>query len=52
MLLGFLILILINYLGSYIGISIGINWINALVVGILGLPGAALLLILHWLTII
>ena len=47
--LGFVALILINFFGSFIGISIGVNWLNAAIVGILGLPGVALLLILQWL---
>ena len=46
---GFAALIVINFLGGFLGISIGINWTNALVVGVLGLPGVALLLILQWL---
>jgi len=45
---GFLALFVINFLGGYIGISIGVNWINAVVIGIFGLPGVALLLILPW----
>ena len=51
-LLGFVSLILLNFVGAFIGISIGINWLNAAVVGILGLPGVALLLILQWLMVI
>lgn len=51
-LLGFVALILINYLGGFIDISIGVNWMNALVVGVLGVPGVALLLILQWLMVI
>ncbi len=46
--LGFVGLFLANWLGSYIGISLGINLINALVVGSLGLPGLVLLLLLRW----
>jgi inhibitor of the pro-sigma K processing machinery len=46
---GFISLILINFFGSWLGISIGVNWINAAVVGIFGLPGVALLLVLQWL---
>ncbi len=49
--LGFLALILCNYLGGYIGIPIGINWPNALVVGVLGPSGLALLLLLRWLLV-
>ena len=48
-LIGFVVLILINKFGSYIGVTLGVNWINAAVVGILGVPGVALLLILRWL---
>ena len=48
-LLGFAVLIIVNFLGSFIGISLGVNWINAVVIGLLGLPGVALLLVLQWL---
>jgi len=51
-LLGFAALFLINFLGGLIGISIAVNWINAAVVGILGLPGIALLLLIKWLTLL
>ena len=51
-LIGFIALILINFFGSFIGISIGINWINALIIGLLGVPGVALLLVLQWLLLI
>ena len=47
--IGFVALLALNFLGGYIGISLGINWVNALVVGVFGLPGAALLLLLQWL---
>ena len=46
---GFISLVLINFFGSWIGLSIGVNWFNAVIVGIFGLPGVALLLILQWL---
>ncbi|MCL2563404.1 MAG: pro-sigmaK processing inhibitor BofA family protein [Oscillospiraceae bacterium] len=49
---GFVALFLLEFLGGGLGISLGINWINALVIGILGLPGVGLLLILQWLMII
>jgi inhibitor of the pro-sigma K processing machinery len=51
-LLGFVTLFLLNFFGSYIGISIGLNWLNAVVVGVFGLPGLAVLLVLKWLLII
>lgn len=46
---GFLTLLLLNFLGGFIGISLGLNWINAIIVGIFGLPGVGFLLILQWL---
>ena len=49
---GFVVLFILNFLGGFIGISLGLNWVNAIVVGILGLPGVGLLLILQWLLII
>jgi len=50
-LVGFVVLWLINFFGAYLGISIGMNWVNALVIGVLGVPGAALLLILKYLAL-
>ena len=46
---GFLVLFVLNFLGQFIGISLGITWFNAIVVGIFGLPGVGFLLILQWL---
>lgn len=34
--------------GSLIGVSLGVNLCNALVVGLLGIPGFGLLLMLNW----
>ena len=45
---GFLLLLAVNFVGSWAGLSLGLNWINALVAGVLGLPGVALLLILKF----
>ncbi len=47
-LLGFAGLLLVNLLGGRLGFSLGVNLLNALTVGILGLPGLALLLLLRW----
>ena len=47
--MGFLFLFCLNFLGAYINISIGINLINALIAGVLGLPGLGLLLAVKWL---
>lgn len=46
---GFLCLLLINLLGCAVGFQIGISAVTATTVGILGLPGALLLLALEWL---
>lgn len=51
-LIGFLALFAINYLGGFIGITLAINWLNAVIVGVLGVPGLALLLMLKWLTVL
>lgn len=31
-----------------LGLTLGVNWFNALALGLLGLPGLALLLLLQW----
>lgn len=43
--LGALILYLINILGAICGLHIGINIITAVIVGLLGIPGAILLVL-------
>ena len=48
-LVGFVILFLLNFAGSLFGLSLGINWFNALVVGFFGAPGVVLLLLLKYL---
>lgn len=44
---GALLLFVINFVGKYVGISIGINAITSLVVGVLGIFGVILILILQ-----
>ena len=46
--LGFVGLALVNLLGSAVGISLNVNWFNALVSGILGIPGVLLLLLFKY----
>lgn len=46
-LFGFLALFLINFFGDPLGIALGINWINAIVIGILGVPGAVVLIFIN-----
>ncbi len=45
--LGFLSLFAINFAGGHVGINVAINLINAVFIGILGLPGAVTLLIVQ-----
>lgn len=45
--LGAILLYIINLIGGIWGLHIGINVITALIVGILGIPGAILLTILQ-----
>lgn len=47
-LLGFLALWATNLTAGITGITLGLNLLNALVIGILGLPGFVLLLLTQW----
>lgn len=46
--LGFGAVWLLNFTTSVTGLSLGLNWFNALLIGILGLPGFGLLLLVQW----
>lgn len=46
--LGFLALWAVELTSGFTGIALGLNLWNALVVGILGLPGFVLLLLVQW----
>ena len=46
---GFIALVILNFFGGLVGLSLTVNLINCLVAGILGLPGVVLLLILKYL---
>ena len=48
-LLGVGTLFLLNLTEAVTGISLGVNLLNALVIGILGVPGLGLLLLVQWL---
>lgn len=50
--LGIVVIWLINTFGSSLGISIPLNFITALVVGILGIPGVIILVLLNLIGII
>jgi len=45
---GFLSLWVLNLTASLTGITLGLNLLNALIIGILGLPGLVLLLLVQW----
>ncbi len=45
---GLVALALFAQVGRFIGISLGVNLVNALVLGLLGVPGFGLLLMLQW----
>jgi len=45
---GFLTLFAFGKVGSLIGVTLGINLVNALVLALLGAPGFGLLLMLRW----
>ncbi len=51
-LLGIVVIWLINTFGSSLGISIPLNFITALVVGVLGIPGVIILVLLNLIGII
>lgn len=46
-LLGFVVLFVFNYLGGFIGLSITVGWLSAIVAGVLGIPGIILLLLIE-----
>lgn len=45
---GLAVLALFSQFGQLLGISLGVNLVNALVLGLLGVPGFGLLLMLQW----
>ena len=48
MALGFAALLALNAASPVTGVGLGVNFFNALVVGILGVPGLVLLLLIQW----
>ena len=45
-LFGFIILFVFNFFGDFVGFTLGINWVNALITGCLGIPGVILLILI------
>jgi len=48
---GFVLLFVFNGVGGLFGVALEISWFNAIISGVLGIPGVALLLILKWMGI-
>lgn len=46
--LGFLGLLVANVFGSFLGVTVGVNLVNTLLVALLGPAGVPLLLLLSW----
>ena len=46
---GFIALVILNFFGGIVGLSLEVNIFNCLVAGILGLPGVVLLLVVEYL---
>ena len=46
--IGLAVLALFSQVSHLIGVTLGVNWVNALVLGVLGVPGFGLLLMLQW----
>lgn len=45
---GLAVLAMFSQVGQFIGVSLGVNLVNALILGVLGVPGFGLLLMLQW----
>ena len=45
---GAISIVAINWIGSYWGIHISLNVISAVIIGVLGVPGAVLLAVYHY----
>jgi len=45
---GFVALFVLNFLGSWIGVELELNLVNALITGVLGVPGVLFLLVFKY----
>lgn len=45
--IGFVMLFIFNFLGGFIGLSLSVGWVSAIVAGVLGVPGIILLLLIE-----
>ena len=48
-LLGFVLLFVINFFVGFFNIAVELNWFNAVITGIFGIPGYIVLLVIQWL---
>ena len=47
-LFGFIFLFLFNFFGAWVDLSLELNWVNAAVTGVLGVPGVVILLLVKY----
>ena len=45
---GFVYLFIFNFVGAWFGVSLELNWLNAIVSGVFGIPGVVVLLLLKY----
>ena len=48
-LFGFVFLFIFNFVGAWFGVSLELTWLNAVVTGVLGIPGVVILMVLKYL---
>ncbi|MBQ5987379.1 MAG: pro-sigmaK processing inhibitor BofA family protein [Clostridia bacterium] len=46
--IGYIALLLLNWVGKAVDISLGLSWPNAMIIGVFGYPGLILLLLLKY----
>lgn len=47
-LFGFIFLFLFNFFGAWVDLNLELNWLNAAVAGVLGVPGVVILLLVKY----
>ncbi len=47
--MGYVFLFIFNFVGAWFDISLGMNGVNAVIIGLLGVPGVILLLLIKYL---
>ena len=47
--MGYAFLFIFNFVGAWVDVSLGLNWVNAAIIGVLGVPGVVLLLLIKYL---